>query len=296
MPQDVKQFLLDNGYDNSIEGIEIKEKKNIDSNITLKDMKITKDKNLYIPKSHLKQILDDKPLSFFNDVEFWKFTTIMKYLDAYDLWDEFNKKRDIYDLNKNIEIWNSVNPNRCNINLLIDLFHNKDISGYYNLKHLPKFSLESEKINKNKLGYDFIQENINYIIKSDTGTGKTTSVKHFLNKTNDNFISIVSRKSLGQEQYNNFNEDNFLKCGYYEYVDFIKDKDNIIIQLDSILRIHRNIDLSQYILVLDEFESIIHYLFTSSTLKTKRVLIFMKFIEILKECYNFICIDEDITN
>jgi len=220
----------------------------------------------------------------------------MKYLDAYDLWDEFNKKRDKYDLNKNIEIWNSVNPNRCNINLLIDLFHNKDISGYYNLKHLPKFSLESVKINKNKLGYDFIQENINYIIKSDTGTGKTTSVKHFLHKTNDNFISIVSRKSLGQEQYNNFNEDNFLNCDYYEFIEKIKNEDNIIIQLDSILRIHRNIDLSRYILVLDEFESIIHYLFTSSTLKTKRVLIFMKFIEILKECKNFICIDADITN
>jgi len=296
IPQDVKQFLLDNGYDNSIQGIEIKEKKNIDSNITLKGMEITKDKNLYIPKSHLKQILDDKPLTYFNDVEFWKFTTIMKYLDAYDLWDEFNKKRDGYDINNNIKIWNSVNPNRCNINLLIDLFHNKDISGYYNLKHLPKFSLESEKINKQKLGYDFIQENKNYIIKSDTGTGKTTSVKHFLNKTNDNFISIVSRKSLGQEQYNNFIVNNFLDCYYYEFVEKIKNEDNIIIQLDSILRIHRNIDLSKYILVLDEFESIIHYLFTSSTLKKNRVLIFMRFIEILKECKNFICIDADISN
>ena len=296
IPEDVKEFLLNNGFDKSEIIIE-KEKKNIDSNITLNNnMEITNDKNLYIPKSHLKQILDDKPLSFFNDIEFWKFTTIMKYLDAYDLWDEFNKKRDNYDLNKNIEIWNNVNPNKCNINLLIDLFNNKNISGYYNLKHLPKFTLESEKINKTKLGYDFINPDNNYIIKSDTGTGKTTSVKHFLNKTNDNFISIVSRKSLGQEQYNNFNTDNFLKCDYYEYVEQIKDKDNIIIQLDSILRIHRNIDLSQYVIILDEFESIIHYLFTSSTLATKRVLIFMRFIEILKQCKNFICIDADITN
>jgi hypothetical protein len=294
IPQDVKQFLLDNGYDNS--KVEIKEKKNIDSNITLKDMEITKDKNLYIPKSHLKQILDDKPLTYFNDVEFWKFTTIMKYLDAYDLWDEFNKKRDGYNLNENIKIWNSVNPNRCNINLLIDLFHNKDISGYYNLKHLPKFSLESQKINKQKLGYDFIQENRNYIIKSDTGTGKTTSVKHFLNKTNDNFISIVSRVSLGQEQFNNFNEDNFLKCKFYQQVEFMKNEDNIIIQLDSLLKVHRNIDISQYVIVLDEFESILDHLFNSPTLKTKRVLIFMKFIEILKQCKNFICIDADITN
>jgi len=294
IPEDVKQFLLDNGYDNT--KVEKKEKKNIDSNIKLNNMESKKDKNLYIPKSHLKQILDDKPLTYFNDVEFWKFTTIMKYLDAYNLWDEFNKKRDGYDINNNIQIWNSVNPDRCNINLLIDLFHNKDISGYYNLKHLPKFSLESEKINKKKLGYDFIQENRNYIIKSDTGTGKTTSVKHFLHKTNDNFISIVSRISLGQEQYNNFNTDNFLDCNFYQIVDEIKNEDNIIIQLDSILRIHRNIDLSQYIIILDEFESIIHYLFTSSTLKTKRVLIFMRFIEILKQCKKFICIDADITN
>jgi len=295
IPQDVKQFLLNNGYDNS-KAMEIKEKKNIDSNIKLNNMEISKDKNLYIPKSHLKQILDDKPSTYFNDVEFWKFTTIMKYLDAYDLWDEFNKKRDRYDLNKNIEIWNSVNPNKCNINLLIDLFHNKDISGYYNLKHLPKFSLESEKINKNKLGYDFIQEKRNYIIKSDTGTGKTTSVKHFLNKTNDNFISIVSRVSLGQEQYNNFNENEFLDCNFYQQVEFMKNEDNIIIQLDSLLKVHRNIDISQYVIVLDEFESILDHLFNSPTLKRNRVLIFMKFIEILKQCKNFICIDADITN
>jgi hypothetical protein len=294
IPEDVKQFLLDNGYDNT--KCETKEKKNNNSNITIKEMEITKDKNVYILKSHLKQILDEKPLSFFNDVEFWKFTTIMKYLDAYDLWDEFSKKRDGYDFNKNRIIWNNVKADRCNINFLIDLFNNKNFRSYYNLKHLPQFSLDSIKINKQKLGYDFIQENINYIIKSDTGTGKTTSVKHFLHKTKDNFTSIVSRKSLGQEQYNNFNTDNFLKCDYYEYVDYIKDKDNIVIQLDSILRIHRNIDLSQYILVLDEFESIIHYLFTSSTLKKIRILVFIRFIEILKQCKNFICIDADITN
>jgi len=293
IPEDVKNFLLDNGYDKN--DFATKEKKTDSNNITVKDTSITKDKNLYIPKSHLKQILDEKPLSFYNNIEFWKFTTVMKFLDAYDLWDNFNKKRDKYDLNENIKIWNSVNADKCNIKLLIDLF-NPDISGYYNLKYLPEFKLDSLKINKSKLGYDFIQKNTNYIIKSDTGTGKTTSVKYFLHKTQDKFISIVSRRSLGQEQYNNFNTDNFLTCNYYEYVDKIKNGDNIIIQLDSILRIGININLSKYILILDEFESIIHYLFTSSTLKTKRVLIFIRFIELLKGCKNFICIDADITN
>jgi len=291
MPQEVKDFLLNNGFSKNKSC-----HKNIKENLKNYDKNILSNKNLFIPKSHLKQILDDKPLSFFNDVEFWKFTTVMKYLDAYDLWDAFNKKRDRYDFNKNNEIWNSVNPNKCNINLLVDLFNNKNIQGYYNLKHLPEFSLESEKINKNKLGYDFIQPNLNYIIKSDTGTGKTTSVKYFLHKTKDKFISIVSRKSLCQEQNANFNTDNFLECDSYEDIKLFKNNDNLIIQLDSILRVHNKIDLSQYIIILDEFESIIDYLFTSSTLKNIRVLIFQRFIEILKQCKNYICIDADITD
>jgi hypothetical protein len=36
----------------------------------------------------------------------------------------------------------------------------------------PKNTIHpQEKLHKNKVGYDYLQDNINYIIKSDTGTG-----------------------------------------------------------------------------------------------------------------------------
>ena len=52
-----------------------------------------------------------------------------------------------------------------------------------------------------KLGYELLKQGTNYVIQSDTGTGKTTSFKQYLKDTGMNFISIVSRVSLGQEQF-----------------------------------------------------------------------------------------------
>jgi len=292
IPSEIKDFLLKNGFDKK----ENKQsKKKILSNIN-SDM-VKSDKNIYIPYNHIKEILDNKPDDFINGYEnFFKFTSCMKYLDHYDLWDEYSFTKPKYDKNKNMKIWNNCDPNKCNLNFLVDLYKNKENQGYYQLKHLPKFTLESTKINKQKLGYDFIESNKNYIIKSDTGTGKTTSVKHFLNKSKNNFISIVSRISLGQEQFNNFNKDCFLECKFYQAEDFFQNGDNIIITIDSLLRIHNNIDISEYIIVLDEFESMLDHLFMVQTLANKRVLIMIKFIQILQKCKNFICIDADITN
>lgn len=292
IPSEIKEFLLNNGFDKKEKQ---ESKKKMLSNIN-SDMG-KQDKNIYIPYNHLKEILDNKPDDFINGYEnFFKFTSCMRYLNHYDLWDEYSITKPKYDKNKNIEIWNKCDPNKCNLNFLVDLYKNKENQGYYQLKHLPQFTLESTKINKQKLGYDFIESNKNYIIKSDTGTGKTTSVKHFLNKSKNNFISIVSRVSLGQEQFFNFNQDNFLECDFYQSKNFFENEDNIIIQIDSLLKIHNNIDISEYVIVLDEFESILDHLFTSSTLTNRRVLIMIKFIQMLKQCKNFICIDADITN
>ena len=292
IPAEIKEFLLNNDFDKKEKP---ESKKNIESNIN--STMINKDKNIYIPYNHLKEILNNKPDDYINGYEsFLKFTSCMKYLNHYDLWDEYSITQPKYNKIKNIEIWNNCDPNKCNLNFLVDLYKNKENQGYYQLKHLPKFTLDSTKINKQKLGYDFIQKNKNYIIKSDTGTGKTTSVKHFLNQTKNNFISIVSRISLGQEQFFNFNENNFLECEFYQAKEYFENEDNIIIQIDSLLRINNNIDISEYIIILDEFESILDHLFMVKTLANKRVLIMIKFIQILKQCKNFICIDADITN
>tara|TARA_Y100000114_G_scaffold104220_1_gene97483 strand:+ start:799 stop:3477 length:2679 start_codon:yes stop_codon:yes gene_type:complete len=292
MPKEIKDYLIKNGF----EKFEKKEK--IENKIcSINKSEMIKDKNIYIPYTHLKEILDNKPDDYINGYDdFFKFTSCMKYLNHYELWDEYSKTKPNYHKSGNIEIWNNCDANKCNLNFLIELFDNKENQGYYQLKHTPSFTLNSMKINKQKLGYDFIQSDKNYVIKSDTGTGKTTSVKHFLHNTNNKFISIVSRVSLGEEQHNNFTQDEYLDAEFYRSKHFFENGDNIIIQIDSLMKINTKIDISEYIIVLDEFESMLDHLFTSKTLKTSRILIMIKFIQILKQCKNFICIDADITN
>ena len=113
-------------------------------------------------------------------------------------------------------------------------------------------------INKDKLGYDFIDDKHNYVIRSDTGTGKTTSFKHYIKNTNQKFISIVSRISLGEEQYNVFNEYG-IDSKFYQFLEDgqpFDNNDNCVTTIDSIVKL-RNIDISEYVLFLDEYASII---------------------------------------
>tara|TARA_R110002020_G_scaffold38146_6_gene115008 strand:+ start:1543 stop:4287 length:2745 start_codon:yes stop_codon:yes gene_type:complete len=302
LPDELKKILLENGYGKSDDKKPINTKKNL-KNKNPNNVYDMIDKSVFIPDFHLIKILDDLPDLFYNKTEFWKFASIFKYLDKYDIWNNFNKKQGKkdykYDEINNKKIWDDVNPYKCNLNLLVNLFKNKENQGYYQLKNIIEKPIKSIKINKEKLGYDFIQPDLNYLIKSDTGTGKTTSVKHFLMKNeNLKFISIVSRKSLGQAQHATFNENNDLDVEYYEYMDFWEksySQSNIVIQIDSLLKIHQGFDLENYVIVLDEFESMLYHLFMVETMNNKRISVFKKLIYLLQNCKNFICIDADIT-
>lgn len=291
IPDTLKQFLLKNGYGESTPNKISKKASTVSKNTV--DIIDSSTKDFYIIDKHLKYILDQKPTDFFNNVEFWKFTTIMKFLNKKTMWDNFNKARPKYNEQKNNDIWNNVDASKANLSLLFDDKILND--SYFKLKYTENSLLKnSVKINKQKLGYDFFNTDIDYIVKSDTGTGKTTSVKSFIKKNNYKFISIVSRKTLGREQHTIFNEDG-ISCKYYENEDYFNDDDNIIIQIDSVNKLRRNIDFTEYIIILDECESILDHLFMSSTLKNRRCSVFKKFIDILQKCKNFIGIDADIT-
>ena len=65
----------------------------------------------------------------------------------------------------------------------------------------------------------FFKYEYNYVVKSDTGTGKTTAFKKYIKQVQTPFLSIVSRVCLGTEQYESFlNED--IKCEFYQNKDF----------------------------------------------------------------------------
>jgi hypothetical protein len=316
MPEDLKNWLIKNITP---------PKKNKITNLTEKTAHKLETIN-YEPDfiNEVKKAVNKTKINLFVEpYSFLKFTNCMKLLGLFDDWDAYNKTQDKYDYNKNLNYWNTCNTE--NYNFVNWICQKLDIDSYLLYKPLLKNVISPLSLfYKPKLDYDLYEQlndeyedeeikevkklvngkyelkevkvkNVkSYVIKSDTGTGKTTSFKHYIKNNNLKFLSIVSRISLGEAQYNTFSEEN-IKCKFYKYDSDFNNQDSIIIQLDSIRKLH-SIDCKDYIIFLDEFNSIIEYLISSDTLQNIRVLIFQQLLQIIKSCKKVICVDADISD
>ena len=267
----------------------------------------------YIDEYDLNDLLDKLPSEYYEDYSKWlKVSSVLKGMKRYEAFDKFSKKSSKYDKEKNDIIYNSLNyKNYMNINCIISIL-NKDIKfkskKYKYIQPTMKYiDIDNDKIKCNKKtlnNSDLINErylNIkNYIesydcmiVKSDTGTGKTTSTaKYFNSLKNLRIISIVSRVSLGEQQVKTFSEANITLRSYKNHFD---SHDNIFIQLDSILKLQYD-DFSNCAVYLDEIDSLIQYLLDSTTLETKRLNIYAMLCKIIKTCKIVIGTDADISN
>lgn len=203
------------------------------------------------------------------------------------------------------------------------------LEGLDNLKQIKKLNISSKFLTKTDLTpIDDIKEQLDnnkYIfIKSPTGSGKTCLIQHL---TQDkNAISIVSRRSLATFHYKN------LDCIYNHYD--IKEDHNYTIgkvyQLDSLYEkgynqklhdkmlkegrnpqdfqhyLRRNIwnfnldDIEiyqdDYILILDEFNSLINHIFSNlRNMRTKRLEITQNLIKVIENASKVLCFDADLS-
>ena len=303
IPDDLKKLLLEKLYNPTKK--KQQQRKKIINKINPNNIFKNNSYNYHIDDKILYKIIKKIPQEYFTDVQKWiKFTTFMKILNKKKIWDDVSSKYANYNQKNNFTIWNS-----CNINLNM-VEHIINISKCQ--KYLPyikyKSGIENDKkpdfiINQQKLGSDFLdkyfkvinQNGLNLdclIIKSDTGTGKTYSTKQYLK--NKKFISITSRVSLAREQYFLFNEGLNLECKYYKDSYIFENKENLVSTIDSIFKI--DFDTSEHIIYLDELSSIIEYLFDSTTMNNKRLVVFRKFLDILSNSKQIIATDADINN
>lgn len=81
-------------------------------------------------------------------------------------------------------------------------------------------------------------------IESPTGTGKTTIICDYLKKKN--FISLVLLESLANQQYDNFKK-NKVDCKHYKNGDELKFDDDIIITLQSLNKLIKNVKKEELI-------------------------------------------------
>jgi hypothetical protein len=323
MPKVLKEWILNNLYPNKKDK---KDKKDIDKDYKeFENVEMQEEEKKDIV-NHIKRKLNTiskATTKFFKTYdEYLYFTSAMKYLEQQKLWDEFSKTQDGYDKSGNLKIWGLTTKN-----MVPWLLKKLEFTAYDFYKPtLPNTYEPDIIINQNKLSVDLYKTNIknikhihkeendnidngkiiidyeindsrlvnNYIVKSDTGTGKTHSFGELIKKLKLPFISIVSRVSLGRDQYERFNKDG-IKCQFYQYEDFTLGQ-SYIVTIDSIFKLGSLRRLDKYIIFLDEFNSIIEYLLSAETLGKLRVSIFPKLEELIYNCGGFIASDADISD
>ena len=283
-----------------------------------------------IPKKIVEECLcKGLPDKYFHDYAYWlKYTTAMKTLDMKPLWDKYNKIRCKKDKNKgNLENnWDGI-VDYNKLDMLTHCLKESNVEGAEGILTYFKYKptechtiLPHDFITRDKLGYtavvEFKKDGTKILIfRSDTGTGKTTTVKHHLKETGSRFISIVSRISLGEEQTEVF-RDHGIECNYHQELQDTIDKhnnecngcfynfkhfeehegDNIIITIDSLCKMEGFTDFYGYTIYLDEINSLIEHLITSPTCAKKRAPIFSLLRKIINEADLVIGTDADISD
>ena len=289
LPNNLKIWLMSNLY--TIE----KQQEYTNNKIKVNNKKPIYNYNISnIELDNIINNLDDKYWT--NENDFLKWTTFMKHLGKFDKWDEVNKTKPNYNYENNINsYWNT-----CKIidSVVDDILNEVDdnLINYFKFKPIKKDKIKPNKlINQQYLGLDFFNNyNKDILVKSDTGTGKTSSFKSYVKNNNKNFISIVSRVSLGLAQYHTMASDG-IEVKFYQYHENFEQDDNIIITIDSIRKLY-HLDLKNYIIFLDEYNSLCQYLHCSETLNNTRYPIYKKFNNILKYSKQIICVDADIND
>ncbi len=239
-----------------------------------------------IPESKVREVVSKLPSIYFEDfTKYFILTSALKQLNQKGIWEETKKKVDSHHLEQGSS-WYLYDDK------LWDKVKSRVEKGSYYFEHLAKaadcYELVNEckykKVPENKvvpdrvidvekLGYGLeITSKKDMIIKSDTGTGKTTLFKKYIEKSQSKFISIVSRRTLANEQF-----EDFLNIAddvnYYEHGSFWSESGSMVICIDSLLKIS-NWDFSNYTIFLDEFDSIIKYLIKSPTMSAIKTELF----------------------
>ncbi len=299
---------------NNINGTNI-EKKTTNTN----KPKQTQIKKYDVSQEEIFQLLELLPRDYLDEYNEWlKITFILWGMNEYEIWDKWSRNSSKYNEKKNKEIWDHLKNDEIYNNDFLYLiwlvkFHNKDI----NIKNIERIYKEyiptseeylktAKTINKQYLTIDDIDstKKIN-LHQSSTGTGKTTNAINYTKaeqekNPNIKILSITHLKTIADDHYKRFNEENIKIDHYKNITNDIYDNEGysgLVIVINSIIKLN-NIDFSDYIIYLDEISAIFDTYLNSPTLKYRKEVL-NTLIRILNECKIIIGTDgiiNDITH
>lgn len=288
-----------------------KTKKTKNNIITIKEHKQQYKYNITLSEfDEMLKMLDDTYLT-----EYYKWLTVLTVaknlynngLDTYKIFDKFSKKaKHKYDKANNLLLWNLSNGN-IDINYLCKVINNDGIKTKLIERFKPPKNdnfindkYEKMTINKKYLEYD---ENIfnkydTIIIKSTTGTGKTTSTAKYYNnyqKKNPNvkLISLVNLIKLSEQQIKTFKDEKVELLNYQIATPTELIENNIVCCLNSI---HKKIDIDDdefenYVVYIDEITSFIDSFLYNDSLNSHLKSTYLILMKIIKRCKKLIVSD-----
>jgi len=295
MPKWLKQYIVENQKINNEEKI---------NKLFIKKESLSKLTKIFtIKDDDVYKILKVLNGEWLNEFRKWSIiTNILKGLDKKELWELWSLESNKYNKNNNEAIWNAEIP-KYDINLLLNEVDAKPIP--YTYKYKPITDIKNIDVSEQNERYVDLDKVINIgtvkkciIIKSDTGTGKTTTTFKTFKKNDYKYIlSIVTRRSLVNQHIENARKVKIAMHGYEE--EGVANKKIVCYQLDSIMKFlndKRREDIDKYVVYMDEINSTLKYLINSSTMERRRIDIFHTLNYIIKNAQLIICSDADISD
>ena len=137
--------------------------------------------------------------------------------------------------------------------------------------------------------YDFLKDKKHkkkrIVLKAGTKSGKTRAFINFIVKMRGaSFLSLTPRVSLASDQFEEFSKHG-ISCKYYKNMETLslRSGEFMICEVESIHhKLCRIQDFSNYIVFIDEINSFVNHIMTSSTLKSVKQFVFYKLDQIFK--------------
>lgn len=295
MPNDLLTWLLAFKADTTKTQKEKKEKKVIPN---------VDDHQYDITDEQFVNILNQLDKTYLNNYSDWlRVTTVCKHHDKFDMWDEWSKKSDNYDKNKNMAIWNS-NKGAIDINYLCYILKIEKIKKYKKISYDISTNNNIDYIEyNNKYVYDASFNDVQYdydifekydtvIVKACCGTGKTTAVAHHVKKYMDanpgtKFLSIVDRETLADQHAKSFSS---LNIEHYKTTKIEPcDASALVLCINSLTKLSKltKEDKNKYIVFIDEITSFLN-ITHNSTLDKNIKVVYNMLISIIRHAHKVI--------
>lgn len=270
----------------------------------------------FFTKDQVKSLLDKLPEKYYEEYQEWLYiVSILKSVNLPELLHEFSKKSKKYSKSETDKYY-KLNKGIFNINFLVHLVNKEtksnvplfDLVKLYNplendincdiLKYENKYVFDLD-YKGDQLDQKIFDKYSTVIIKSTTGTGKTTATAKFCadEKYNDKkILSIITRVSLVNQHIDSFNKEGIELIDYRTKGDLLN-KD-LVICINSLMMISKlsNNDLKNYIVYIDEISSFLETLTHNNNLDANLKIINNTLMRIVKNAYKVIVSDALISD